>query len=972
MSAPEPIAHHPIPERATLEVLWQQDVSATVLARGRDGSLSAGGLQVGIPAVSDLAELGQGATARRVGLTELIDLAHEPPPGLEPGGSARATFAVLDLAQRSVSEGLLHPQLQYGGRAWLAYWGATIDESVQEALDLIAAAMPPVCAGAFDGDADALVHDLYACAVDQVARDRLRATGVRLGNRLIRNRPSAPELFLDGLTSTEPELPPHAGLGALERRLTDWVDRGLERRSSAPWLLSLRLDEREEPEADGSSAVVLELWLQAADDPTLVLPTSLLHDGGDAVFGFLRSADPRIAVHRQLGLIEPVLAEGGLAFDPLEPTTVVLGDDDVRFVLRTAIPRLEEIGVPVLLPRNWVSSSSRLRVNLTATSVPGRSSGLLTTDALARFDWKLAIGETTLTEAELAELAAAKEPLIRIQGRWHALRRSEVEKALQFLDRRREGSVVDLVRAVSGVELEDAGLELGEVTLDEALGALLSGGDERRYEPLGTPAAMTQPLFPFQERGHGWLRLLGDMGIGAILADDMGLGKTVQAIAMLTSEREQFGAEAFGPTLVVCPMSVTRQWAREIERFAPSLRVHLHHGGERLTGDELADVAHASDVVITSYDIATRDVDTLATVQWDRLLLDEAQDVKNPATKRARALRRLDARRTLAMTGTPIENRLDELWAIMDIVNPGLLGSRERFQRTFARPIEAHGDSRSLERLRAMVQPFILRRPKDSPEVELELPEITVTKEYCRLTLEQASLYRATVDRWMPRIEEHEKSFGRRGAVLAMLSQLKQVCNHPEMVLATGRPLAGRSGKLERLVELLEAMPREDKALVFTQYPGFDRIVPHLHERLGREIGFFHGGLPARQRDELVAAFSEPGGPSVLVISIRAGGRGLNLPAANHVFHFDRWWNPAVEQQATDRAYRFGQHKDVFVHSLICTATLEERIDELLDSKRELAEKVVAGRADDWLGELDLDAIRAAVALSDTSVEEAA
>ncbi len=974
MSAPEPIQPDPAPEQATLEILWQQDVSATVLTRGRDGSLSAGGLLVGIPAVSDLAELGHGASARRVGLAELIALGQEPPAGLDLGGSARATFAVLELAARSVTEGLLHPQLQHGGRTWLAYWGATIDGPVQEVLDAIARALPSVCADAFDGDRDALVHDLYACAVDQIARDRLRTAGVRLGNRLMRNRPSAPELFLDGLTSVEPELPPHAGLGALERRLTDWVDRGLERRSSAPWLLSLRLDERDtsEREPDSPSTVVLELWLQAADDPTLALPTSLLHDGGDAVFGFLRSADPRIAVHRQLGLIEPVLAEGGLAFDPVEPTTLELGDDDVRFVLRTAIPKLEQIGVPVLLPRNWVSSAGRLRVNLTATSTTRTSSGLLTTDALARFDWKLAIGDTTLTEEELAELAAAKEPLIRIQGRWHALRRSEVEKALLFLDRRREGSVVDLVRAVSGIELEDAGLELGEVTLDDALGELLAGGDERRYEPLGTPGAMTQPLFPFQERGHGWLRLLGDLGIGAILADDMGLGKTVQAIAMLTSEREQFGARAFGPTLVVCPMSVTRQWAREIERFAPSLRVHLHHGGERLSGEELADVARSSDVVITSYDIATRDIETLATVTWDRLLLDEAQDVKNPATKRARALRRLDARRTLAMTGTPIENRLDELWAIMDIVNPGLLGSRERFQRTFARPIEAHGDTRSLERLRAMVQPFILRRPKDSPEVELELPEITVTKEYCRLTLEQASLYRATVDRWMPRIEEHERSFGRRGAVLAMLSQLKQVCNHPEMVLATGRPLAGRSGKLERLVELLEAMPHEDKALVFTQYPGFDRIVPHLHERLGRDIGFFHGGLPARQRDELVASFTEPEGPSVLVISIRAGGRGLNLPAANHVFHFDRWWNPAVEQQATDRAYRFGQHKNVFVHSLICTATLEERIDELLDSKRELAEKVVAGRADDWLGELDLDAIRAAVSLSDTPVEEAA
>ncbi len=972
MSTPEPIEPDPNSEHATLEILWQQDVTATVLERDSKGSLSAGRLQLGIPAVSDLAELGHGATARRVGLADLIRLAAEPPPGLAPGGSARATFAVLELAARSVSEGLVHPQLQHGGRTWLAYWGATIDESVQEILDAVAAALPAVCASAFDDDSDALVHDLYACAVDQIARDRLHAAGVRLGNHAVRARPSAPELFLGGLTSAEPELSPHAGLGALERRLTDWVDRGLERRSSAPWLLSLRLDEQTEPVTAGTSNVVLELWLQAADDPTLALPTSLLRDGEDAVFGFLRSADPRLAVQRQLGLIEPVLAEGGLAFDPVEPTTLELDDDDVRFVLRDAIPRLEELGVPVLLPRNWVSSSSRLRVNLTATAATRTASGLFTTDALARFDWKLAIGDTTLTEEELAELAAAKEPLIRVRGRWHALRRSEVERALLFLDRRREGSVVDLVRAVSGVEIEDAGLELGDVALDDTLGTLLAGGDERRYQPLGTPGTMMHPLFPFQERGHGWLRLLGDLGIGAILADDMGLGKTVQAIAMLTSEREQYGAQAFGPTLVVCPMSVTRQWAREIERFAPSLRVHVHHGGERLTGTELADVARSSDVVITSYDIATRDVDALAAITWDRLVLDEAQDIKNPATKRARALRRLQARRTLAMTGTPIENRLDELWAIMDIVNPGLLGSRERFQRTFARPIEAYGDARALERLRAMVQPFILRRPKDGPEVELELPRITVTKEYCRLTLEQASLYRATVDRWMPRIEEHERSFGRRGAVLAMLSQLKQVCNHPEMLLATGRPLEGRSGKLERLVDLLDAMPRGDKALVFTQYPGFDRLVPHLRERLGREIGFFHGGLPARQRDELVASFSTPEGPAVLVISIRAGGRGLNLPAANHVFHFDRWWNPAVEQQATDRAYRFGQRKDVFVHSLICTATLEERIDELLDSKRELAEKVVAGRADDWLGELDLDTIRAAVSLSETTVEEAA
>ena len=273
MSAPEPIELDPTPRRATLEILWQQDVSATVLTRGPDGSLSAAQLQIGIPAVSDLAELGHGTTARRLGLSELIELAAEPPSELELGGSARATFAVLDLAARSVSEGLLHPQLQHGGRNWLAYWGATIDASVQEMFDGIAAALPSVCADAFDGDRDGLVHDLYACAVDRIARDRLGDRGVRLGNRLLRNRPSAPELLLDGLTSAEPELPPHAGLGALERRLSDWVDRGLERRSVAPWLLNLRLDEQVGGDTDADleirqpTSVALELWLQAADDP---------------------------------------------------------------------------------------------------------------------------------------------------------------------------------------------------------------------------------------------------------------------------------------------------------------------------------------------------------------------------------------------------------------------------------------------------------------------------------------------------------------------------------------------------------------------------------------------------------------------------------------------------------------------------------------------------------------------------------
>ena len=690
------------------------------------------------------------------------------------------------------------------------------------------------------------------------------------------------------------------------------------------------------------------------------------------MFGFLRSSDPERALVRALQRIEPVLAQGGITLSTERPSSAPLDPDQVRFILRDAAPALEELGVPVLLPRDWLATTSRLRVNLAATGgVPTRSTGLLSTASVAAFEWRLAIGDTELSESDLIELAAAKEPLLRIGGRWHAVRRADVDRALRFLERRKntEGNVLDLVRAMAGLETDEAGLELGEVTLDPALQELLAGADGGRFRPLPAPAAMTEPLFAFQERGHGWLRMLGDRGIGLILADDMGLGKTVQAIAMIASERENTPAP--GPTLVVCPMSVTRQWQREIERFAPTLRVHLHHGGARLAGAELIAAASTTDVMVTSYDIATRDVDTLEKVAWDRLLLDEAQDVKNPATKRARALRRLPANRRVAMTGTPIENRLSELWAIMDVVNPGLLGSRDRFERSFAKPIELYGDERALDRLRTVVGPFILRRAKDSPEVGLDLPPVTMTRQHVNLTIEQASLYRATVDRWMPRVAEHERSFERRGTVLAMLGQLKQVCNHPEIVIPSGRPLDGRSGKLERLVELLTEVPEDDRALVFTQYPGFSGLAPHLAARLGRQVGFFHGGLGARARDELLNEFKRTdGGPTVLVVSIKAGGRGLNLPEANHVFHFDRWWNPAVEQQATDRVHRLGQLKPVFVHTLISTATLEEKIDALLESKRELAEKVVAARGDDWLAELDLDEIRAAVMLSPDAADE--
>jgi hypothetical protein len=923
---------------STLEIVWQ-DASAFALLRPASG----GTLDVGAPAHVDVG--GETIPARRLTAGELVELSERN--GLPLGDSARAAFAVVALARRAVGEGLVHPQLTRGGRDWYAFWGATLDESVQGELDAIAVAAP-----AASGD----LAELYPHLVDELARRRLVEASVRLSRPGTPGRSPALDAVLAALASPDPDLPAGPSYQSLERRISRWVDAGLETARESRWLLGLHLDER-----TPGSDLVLELWLHAEDDPSLGLPVSLLERGADEGFAFIRAGDPHGDLAVQVEELTPLVESFGLELED----GATLDTEQTQTFLRELMPKLDERGVPVLLPASWMRAPARISASLTARS---ETTGFMSTADLASFDWRLAVGDVDLTEDELRELAAAKAPVVHAGGRWHALRPSEVARALRFLERRRAtGGVVDLVRAASGFEVDEAGLQLGTVTLDPALANLLDG--DTRFEPMPTPEGMTHELFAFQERGHGWLRLLGDLGIGAILADDMGLGKTVQAIAMLVSEREQFGRDAVGPTLVVCPMSVARQWVAEVERFAPSLRVHLHHGSDRLADDALLARIRDVDVVVTSYDIVTRDIDTLAELRWDRLLMDEAQDVKNPATKRARALRQISARRRVAMTGTPIENHLGELWALMDILNPGLLGSREWFGRTFARPIQIAGDEQALERLRAVVRPFILRRSKDSPEVELDLPPITIEKDYCRLTVEQASLYQATVDNWLPRIEAHEDRFGRRGAVLAMLGHLKQVCNHPEMLLHTGLPLDGRSGKLERLIELVSDVPADDKVLVFTQYPSFDRLVTHLAERTGREVGFFHGRLNARQRDELLTSFASDGGPSILVISIRAGGRGLNLPAANHVFHFDRWWNPAVEQQATDRAHRLGQRKPVFVHSLICTGTLEERIDQLLDSKRELVAKVMAGASEDWLGDLDLGAIRAAVALAPDAVE---
>ncbi len=442
---------------------------------------------------------------------------------------------------------------------------------------------------------------------------------------------------------------------------------------------------------------------------------------------------------------------------------------------------------------------------------------------------------------------------------------------------------------------------------------------------------------------------------------------TAQTLALLTAKHSK---RSSAPTLLIGPMSLVGNWQREAARFTPKLRVYVHHGGGRHRGDDLARAAAAADLVLTTYGTAARDRDALAAIEWERVICDEAQALKNSGTRQARAVRSIPARSRIALTGTPVENHLTELWSIMEFANPGLLGPREAFRERFAVPIEAYGDEEAAAALKRATGPFILRRLKTDKTIISDLPEKQVIKVWCNLTPEQASLYQATVDDMLDRIAGSE-GMERRGLVLATMAKLKQVCNHPAHLLKDGSRLPGRSGKLERLEEICaEIVERGEKALVFTQYAEFGAMLrPHLEARLDRPVLWLHGGVTKKRRDEMVRHFQEDAAPAIFLASLKAAGTGLNLTAANHVVHVDRWWNPAVEDQATDRAFRIGQTKNVQVRTFVCVGTIEERVDEMIERKKALAEHII-GTGEGWLTELSTADLREIMRLSPEAVSD--
>ena len=640
--------------------------------------------------------------------------------------------------------------------------------------------------------------------------------------------------------------------------------------------------------------------------------------------------------------------------------------------------QLQDNGVAVELPPGLATATdqegqSRLGLKVRAELPPTQARQRLGLKSLLNFQWELCLAGETLTASQFEALINQGSPLVQINGRWVELRPQEVKAAQRFLQGQKIPtplSVEDALRMSTG---DTQVIEKLPVVSFEASGVLqqlidtLATGNQT-LAVMAEPPGFKGKLRPYQGRGVSWLAFLDQWGLGACLADDMGLGKTIQLIAFLLHLQHQGWLES--PSLLVCPTSVMGNWEKEMRRFAPGLKTLVYHGDKRPRGKDLGRAIAGHALVITSYTLVYRDLASLQAVSWQCLVLDEAQNIKNAEAKQSRAVRQIEAQFRIALTGTPVENRLTELWSIMDFLNPGYLGPKNFFQRRFATPIERYGDTASLKTLKSLVQPFILRRLKTDRSIIQDLPEKQEMTVFCGLSAEQAKLYQQAVDAALASLEE-ARGVQRRGQILALLTRLKQICNHPALFLQEASlGLKGRSAKLQRLDEMVEELVAEgDRALIFTQFAEWGKLLQrHLASHLGYEALFLYGGTTKAQREAMVDRFQhDPAAPRLFILSLKAGGVGLNLTRASHVFHFDRWWNPAVENQATDRAFRIGQTRNVQVHKFVCNGTLEERIHDMIESKKSLSEQVVSdGEA--WLTELDTDQLRTLLLLDRQSI----
>jgi len=650
----------------------------------------------------------------------------------------------------------------------------------------------------------------------------------------------------------------------------------------------------------------------------------------------------------------------------IESGTALLSEDEAWRFLTEASETFVHMGIEILLPSWWdVVREAKMMIKAKMPSST-RGPSFVGLNSLVDFDWRFATNGVEMTEEEFLKLVDGNRRLVHYKGQWIKLDPAfiaQVKKVLQraeteglhvqdilqqeFLasDDRNEGE--DDLRAFANIQIE----------LNAQMKKLLKQMNNVEEIPIvDVPKSLHGELRPYQHQGVNWLLFLRQFGFGACLADDMGLGKTVQMITYFLSVKEREGMQT--PALIIAPTSVLGNWQKELEKFAPSLNVKLHYGPNRQKGDAFEPFLEGADVIITSYGLSHGDFDELSSVTWNTICLDEAQNIKNAHTKQSRAIRKLKGVHHIALTGTPMENRLSELWSIFDFINKGYLGTLHRFQQTFVAPIEKDRSEEKIEDLRRLIKPFLLRRTKRDEQVQLNLPDKQEQKEYIALTVEQASLYEQLVKDTFDSVLTM-KGFERKALILQMLGKLKQLCNHPALYLKEDPPtkMIERSHKLEKLIDLIGSIQEQgESCLIFTQYIKMGEMMKELLQKeFNTKVLFLNGSLSKTERDKMVESFQNREA-TILILSLKAGGTGLNLTAANHVIHFDRWWNPAVENQATDRAYRIGQKRFVHVHKFITTGTIEEKIDQMIEKKQSLNDEII--QSDNWITELSSDELK--------------
>lgn len=907
-------------------------------------------------------------------MTTLLVACSERPvfaPGIIAGDDLRYWARALRFAASLVARQQYLPGIAEVDGAFVARWEPIFAGEDGTRLSSLASGMPAVARAMGSADsppetpATVILEAFITSTVDMLARSRVPADK--------RSKfASVHDQWLAALRAPDGRLPgERAEWTRFAAEMQRWRE-PLALSLAAPYRLVFRLEEPEE-ETDPWQVRYL---LQPVDDPSLLTPVSEVWKARGKKAALLQrgSASPRDFLLAALGTAATLSLKIETSLHAAQPASFMLDVNGAFQFLADTAPLLEGMGYGVLLPAWWTRRGAKLRLaaraKMTGTKKTASKGSGISLDDMVQFQWAVAVGEEELSLAELQALAAMKSPLVKLRGQWVELNQDDLRHALKLLaDPHSETSGRELARMALGAGSAPGGLPVAGVVATGALGEIIAQLDgQTPFAELPAPDGLHGTLRPYQERGYSWLAFLRRWGLGACLADDMGLGKTVQTLALLQRDREEGVSH---PVLLICPTSVVNNWRKEAERFTPNLSVLIHHGAGRAKQQQFITEAKQHTLVISSYALLHRDLAAIKDVPWAGIILDEAQFIKNPETKVAKAARSVHAEYRIALTGTPVENHVGELWSIMEFLNPGLLGTPKAFRANFFQPIQLENDPEAATQLKRLTGPFLLRRLKTDRSIIADLPEKQEMPVYCPLTKEQASLYLA-VTKDVEDALDNTDGIQRKGLVLATLMKLKQVCNHPAQFLGDGSAIPGRSGKLERLTEMLEEiLAMGERALIFTQFTEMgDMLQRYLQETFGREVLFLHGGVAKAKRDRMVERFQgDEQAPPIFLLSLKAGGTGLNLTRANHVFHFDRWWNPAVENQATDRAYRIGQTKNVQVHKFICAGTLEEKISDMIERKREIASQVV-GAGEGWLTEFSTAELKDLFALREDAVAE--